>query len=74
MKTFLRVLIGSAKSKTVWVAAAIALFTAFDQDLQNWIATHTSGAGKTVAALMIFLRLLTVGSVSEKGVKKEKAK
>lgn len=74
MNSFLQVLIGALKSKTVWVAAGIALFTAFDQDLQNWIATHTSGAGKTVAALMIFLRLLTVGSVSEKATKRETPK
>lgn len=69
MTQILKLLIGSLKSKTVWVALAIALFTAFDSEFQEWIAAHTSAAGKTVAAIMIFLRVLTVGSLSEKSKK-----
>lgn len=55
------------KSKTVWTAVAIAVFTAYDQDLQNWIANHSSHAGKAVAVLMLTLRVLTVGPLVEGG-------
>lgn len=59
-------IIGSTKSKTNWTAIIVAVLTAVNEPVQQWIATHPSKAGAVAATLLIVLRAMTTTSLAEK--------
>lgn len=59
-------LLGSTKSKTNWTAVIVAVLTAVNEPVQQWIASHPSKAGAVAATLLIVLRAMTTTSLAEK--------
>jgi hypothetical protein len=59
-------ILGSSKSRTNWTAVGIALLTALNEPVQQWIAAHPGKAGSYVALIMVVLRTMTTTSLADK--------
>lgn len=60
-------IIGALKSKTMWVAVAMAALPFIAQPVQDFIASHPGAAGTAMGVAMATLRAFTTQSLAAKG-------